>query len=75
MKLQYVVVTYHAIVYVHTLFRSNPIWNSTLFFLPIVLLSLCAWLLNVVGLLCIALLLVCASSFTHVYCFTICILL
>ena len=36
-------------------------------------LFLCALLLNVVGLLCIVLLLVCASLFTHVYYFTVCV--
>ena len=33
----------------------------------------CLKMLNVVGLLCIVLLLVCASLFTHVYCFTMCV--
>jgi hypothetical protein len=38
-------------------------------------ISAYALLLNVVGLLCIVLLLVCASLFTYVYCFTVCVLL
>jgi hypothetical protein len=35
----------------------------------------CALLLNVAGVLCIALLLLCASLLTHVYCFPMCVLL
>jgi len=45
------------------------------YFLPLVLLFLCALLLTVVGLLCIGLLSFSAFLLLHVYCSTMCVLL
>ena len=45
------------------------------YFLPLVLLFLCALLLRVVGLLCFGLLFMSVFLLLHVYCFTTCVLL
>jgi hypothetical protein len=45
------------------------------YFLPLVLLFLCALLLTVVGLLCIGLLFFSVFLLLHVHCFTVCVLL
>ena len=51
--------------------RSNNIRNSVQYFLPLVLLFLCALLLTVVGLLCIGLIFLGIFLILHVYCFTV----
>jgi hypothetical protein len=55
--------------------QNNNIRSWVQHFLPLVLLSLCALLLTVVGLLCIGLLFLCVFLLIHVYCCTVCVLL